>query len=221
MPLAPQVANPGSRGQDSRYKFDPTFMVDLGGGIVTDGQYTYDMASNGPNSMLSLDRPSVNAGRLPPADDTDSVERYAASLQPGQGVGMGPVAPKPPAPPRVVVPEGEVEITPGFYGTSVKAAGITEGYRKKAFDELMRIAAQPPKAPVLGAAVGGHPPPLRGPLTPQLHAGPAIQPQTKRPAVLPAPVIPVRAPAPQPKPIVRIQPQTKKPAVILPKKRPR
>ena len=215
--LAPQVANPGSRGQDSRYKFDPTFMIDLGGGIVTDGVWHYDMGSNGPNSMLSLDRPSVNAGNLPPADDTDSVERYAAALPPGQGLGMGPKPPAAPAaPPKPVIPAGEVEITPGHYGTTLKAAAITAGYQKKAFDELLKGGPFRPPPPGPPPVIHGHPPPLRGPLPapPRLVAGPAIQPQTKRPAVLPAPVIPVRTP-PRPNPILSTA-GTRPP--ILPKK---
>lgn len=201
MPMAPQVANPGSRGQDARYKFDPTFMVDLGGGIVTDGTWHYNMAENGPNSMLSLDRPSVNAGNLPPADDTDSVARYAAALPPGQGVGMGPrPAPAPAAPaapPKPIIPEGEVEITPGHYGTTLKSAAITEGYRKKAMDELMRIAAQPPRPvpaaprPISGPPIVGHPPPMQN--------------------ILPVRPVPVRKPVPAPKPIVRVIPPKQRP----------
>jgi hypothetical protein len=212
--FAPQVANPGSRGQDARYKFDPTFMIDLGGGIVTDGTWHYNMAENGPNSMLSLDRPSVNAGNLPPADDTDSVARYAASLPLGQGVGMGPrPAPTPAAPsapPKPIIPAGEVEITPGHYGTTLKAAAITAGYQKKAYDELMRMAARGIQSSPIGAAVGGHPPPLKGPLpaAPRPLVGPPIQghPPPMR-NVLPVKAPPVKKP-PQPKLII---PQAKRP----------
>jgi hypothetical protein len=96
MPLAPQVADPGSRGQDARYKFDPSYMTDLGGGFYTDGQYTY---RGDPESMLAEDRPSVRTGSLPPADDTDSVLRYSRSLRTGQGV---PQAAAPPPPPEMV-----------------------------------------------------------------------------------------------------------------------
>lgn len=103
MPLAVQVANPGSRGQDSRYKFDPTFMTDLGNGIVTDGVWHYQISENGGDSMLSLDRPSVAVPGVPPADDTDSVMRYSASVPRGAThPGSGPATPVAP-PPRQFV----------------------------------------------------------------------------------------------------------------------
>ena len=37
MPLAPQRSNPGTRGQNVRYAYDPRFMKSLGGGRYTDG----------------------------------------------------------------------------------------------------------------------------------------------------------------------------------------
>jgi hypothetical protein len=95
MPLAVQVADPGSRGQDARYRFDPSYMTDLGGGFYTDGQYTY---RGDPENMLAEDRPSVRTGSLPPADDTDSVLRYSRSVPMG-AYGQGSGAPKPAAAP--------------------------------------------------------------------------------------------------------------------------
>jgi hypothetical protein len=90
MPLAVQVADPGSRGQDARYRFDPSYMTDLGGGFYTDGQFTY---RGDPESMLAEDRPSVRTGSLPPADDTDSVLRYSRSVPMGAHGGGAPAKP--------------------------------------------------------------------------------------------------------------------------------
>jgi len=102
MPLAPQVGNPGSRGQDSRYKLDTTFMYQGPDGRWTDGTYHYE---GDEAAMLSTDRPSVAVGGVPPADDSHSMYAFSASLRPGTGptVGAAPAAPPPP-PEREFVP---------------------------------------------------------------------------------------------------------------------
>lgn len=68
MAYAPQVYNPGSRGQDSRYDTRNTWW-DPARGLYTDGRYFY--REQGP-SVLSEDRPSVAIGGLKPADQMDS-----------------------------------------------------------------------------------------------------------------------------------------------------
>jgi hypothetical protein len=104
MPLAPQVGNPGSRGQDSRYKFDPSYMYVGPDGRITDGTYHY---SGDEAAMLSDDRPSVPVPGVPPADDSHSMYAFSAQLRPGQAPGSPtttqPAAPPPP-PEREFVP---------------------------------------------------------------------------------------------------------------------
>jgi len=105
MPLAVQVGNPGSRGQDSRYKFDPTFMYVGPDGRITDGVWHY---SGDENAMLSDDRPSIAIPGPPPSSDSDSMYRYSATVPRGAfhpGSGAPEKAAAPAAPEMVPMPK--------------------------------------------------------------------------------------------------------------------
>jgi len=193
-------------------------MVDLGGGIVTDGQYTYRMDENGPDSMLSLDRPSVNAGNIPPADDTDSVMRYSQSLRPGQGVGTGGGPSLPPPPPQrefVSMPKlkmGQqmdpslqfIDVGPSSWSDPNYGAQNKVQYRSMIEALLPLIRKNNPGLYTNTAD-----------FTKDVDAIMAGNPNLYKPRPV-TPVVAPKAVAPR-----TIQPQTKQPAVILPKPAPR
>lgn len=84
MAYAPQIYNPGSRGQNARY--DVRGLSQVAPGVYSDGTYQYD--ANG----LSLNRPDSVVSGLKPADQMDG-DQWGAYLSGGGNRSGGPSGP--------------------------------------------------------------------------------------------------------------------------------